>query len=153
MWLPEATSKLVSYFSPDQEDLTRRDAFYYASVVIGLTTLNLFFYYNCMLALTELGIRVRTSVCSLLYRKSLKLTLDSLSEVTVGKIITIMTKDVDVFFNFIYYGNDVWIPLVQTAVVCYLIYSKIGVAAFAGIGFFLIVLPLQSTHRRSTSIF
>ncbi|XP_063914044.1 probable multidrug resistance-associated protein lethal(2)03659 [Zophobas morio] len=143
VWLPEATSKLVSYFSPDQEDLTRRDAFYYASVVIGLTTLNLFFYYNCMLALTELGIRVRTSVCSLLYRKSLKLTLDSLSEVTVGKIITIMTKDVDVFFNFIYYGNDVWIPLVQTAVVCYLIYSKIGVAAFAGIGFFLIVLPLQ----------
>ncbi|XP_063914042.1 probable multidrug resistance-associated protein lethal(2)03659 [Zophobas morio] len=143
VWLPEATSKLVSYFSPDQEDLTRRDAFYYASVVIGLTTLNLFFYNNCMLALTELGIRVRTSVCSLLYRKSLRLTPDSLSEVTVGRIITVMTKDVDIFTDFFYNGNYVWIPLVQTVVVGYLIYSKIGVAAFAGIGFFLIVLPLQ----------
>lgn len=96
-----------------------------------------------MLALTELGTRVRTAIASLLYRKSLKLSPQALSNVTVGKITTIITRDVDTFEMWIYYGNDIWIGLVQTVIICYLIYNKIGVSSFAGILFFLIVLPAQ----------
>ncbi|RZC40830.1 uncharacterized protein BDFB_005146, partial [Asbolus verrucosus] len=143
IWSPEAFSKLISYFSPGQKEITKQNAIYYASVVIGLNVINLFFYHNYMLALTELGIKVRTAICSLLYRKSLKLNSESLSEVTVGKITTIITKDIDAFEMLIYYGNDIWIALVQTGIICYLIYSKIGVASFAGVIFFLIVLPIQ----------
>jgi ATP-binding cassette subfamily C (CFTR/MRP) protein 4 len=36
VWSPEAQSKLISYFSPNQTKLTKNDAIFYACVVIGL---------------------------------------------------------------------------------------------------------------------
>lgn len=72
------------------------------------------------------------------------MTEASLSEITMGKIITLITKDMFAIEMLILFGNDIWIGLIQTVLICYLIYAKIGVSAFAGVGFFLTVLPIQS---------
>ncbi|RZB38623.1 ABC membrane domain containing protein, partial [Asbolus verrucosus] len=140
---PKALSKLISYFSPGQTDLTIEDAYYYAALLIGVNLVNCIYVHNYHLAVTGLGIRVRTAFCSFIYRKALKLNPSHLGDISIGKIVTLMTKDVHSFESFIHFANDLWIGIVKTAVICYIIYNKIGVAGFAGIGFFLIVLPLQ----------
>ncbi|XP_019874089.2 probable multidrug resistance-associated protein lethal(2)03659 isoform X2 [Aethina tumida] len=58
-------------------------------------------------------------------------------------MVTLITKDVTAFEKIVFYGNDVWIGFVQAGIVCYLIYTRIGSPAFAGIGFFLFVMPIQ----------
>ena len=63
---------------------------------------------------------------------------------TVGKITTVINRDVEIFQQFVSQGNDMWIALVQTFMICYLVYNKIGIASWAGITFFFVVLPLQS---------
>ncbi|RZB40950.1 ABC tran and/or AAA 16 domain containing protein, partial [Asbolus verrucosus] len=83
-----------------------------------------------------------------LFRKGYKEDLEEkdlyeISATKSFKIVTLMTKDVHSFETFVHFANDLWIGVIKTAVICYVIYNKIGVAAFAGIGFFLIVLPLQ----------
>jgi ATP-binding cassette subfamily C (CFTR/MRP) protein 4 len=143
MTVPQALGKLVSYFSPGQTDLTKEDAIYYAATVIGLNIVNFVYTQNYLISLTEFGIRIRTAICSFVYRKALKMTETSLSDITMGKIITLITKDIMAIEMIVLFGNDIWIGLIQTAIICYLIYGKIGVAAFAGVGFFLVVLPLQ----------
>ncbi|CAH2012964.1 unnamed protein product [Acanthoscelides obtectus] len=106
---------------------------------------NITYLHNYLLHLTSMGIRIRTAFCALIYRKCLRLSPESLTTITTGNIVTLMTKDVAAFETMIMYANDVWIGCVQTVVIFYLLYRRVGVAAFVGVGLFLIMIPIQIT--------
>ncbi|KAJ8978758.1 hypothetical protein NQ317_017481 [Molorchus minor] len=113
--IPMAISKIVLYFKQGQEEVTERDVYYYAASLIGINFINIIYLHNYLLTITGLGIRVRTAFCSLMYRKCLRLTPSALSDLTTGKIVTLMTKDVGAFETIILYGNDIWIGFAQAA--------------------------------------
>ncbi|KAJ8923376.1 hypothetical protein NQ315_001934 [Exocentrus adspersus] len=140
---PEAIGKLVAYFHPRQTVLTLHDAIYYASIMIGLKLTHCFYFQNYVIYLQQLAIQIRTAFCSLIYRKSLKLSPEAVSEISLGNIITIVTKDVLQFEQSIWLFNDLWIAIVQTIVICYLIYAKIGLSSIVGVGMTLALVPLQ----------
>lgn len=143
MTIPMTLSKLVLYFQPHQQVMTKGEAYFYAILLIVLNMINIIYTHNYMLIIATLGIKIRTAFCSLMYRISMKLTAGSLSDISIGKIVTLMTKDVAAFEKIVLYGNDIWIGFVQAGIVCYLIYCKMGVAAFAGVGFLLVIIPIQ----------
>lgn len=111
--------------------------------MIGLYLFNIFFNCNVWLSFEELGIKIKVAVGSLLYRKALKLNGNSLTNTTMGRIITIINKDTDAMDLFMEYFNWVWIGIIQIVFICYLIYARIGIASVPGIVFFFIILPLQ----------
>nr|AVT42148.1 ABC transporter C [Lissorhoptrus oryzophilus] len=141
--IPLLIGKLVSYFVPEQTHVTKQDAITYAILIIALNIFNCLYLHNYQLLLTGLGIKIRTAFCSLIYRQVLKLPQEELSGFTAGKITTFIQKDVRTIQEFVKFGNDIWIGLVQACLVCYLIYIKMGVGAFSGLGTFVLVLPLQ----------
>lgn len=61
----------------------------------------------------------------------------------LGNIITIVTKDVQQFEATIWLFNELWIAVIQTVVICYLLYSKIGLASTIGITLLMLSIPLQ----------
>lgn len=71
----------------------------------------------------------------------------ALAEITMGKIVTLITKDIFAVELMVIFINEIWIGLFLTGLICYLIYQKIGVAAFVGVGFFLIILPIQGEFK------
>lgn len=97
--------------------------------------------------LAEVGIKVRTAVTTLVYRKTLKLGPSALSEVTMGKIVTLITRDVYSFENALIFINDIWISGIQISLISYLIFEKIGWSVFAGVGFYLATIPLQGKKK------
>lgn len=101
--------------------------------------------------MTELGIKIKTAFCSLIYRKSLKLTTSSLSRNGIGKIVTLISKDVNSFENMVIFLNDMWISLIVLVVASCIMYSKIGVSALIGLLLLVLVVPLQG--ELSLSIF
>lgn len=137
---------LVLYFQPHQHEITKGEACFYAVLLIGLNLLNTIYTHNYILLISTLGIRIKIAFCSLIYRKCLKLTPASLSQIPMGKIVTLMTKDVASFEKVILYGNDIWIGFAQAGIVCYLVYYKMGVAAFAGVGLLVAVIPIQGKN-------
>ncbi|XP_066253642.1 probable multidrug resistance-associated protein lethal(2)03659 [Euwallacea similis] len=139
---PLAVGKLVSYFNP-KTTLTFRDAVFYACLMIGLKFLHSLYMQNFSIYLGQLSINIRNSLCSLVYRKSLKMSSAAATEIGLGNIITVMTKDVVVFERAVGLFSEVWIEMLRTFLVCYLIYQKMGPASFAGVGTLLLVLPLQ----------
>ncbi|CAH2007293.1 unnamed protein product [Acanthoscelides obtectus] len=141
--IPWTISQLINYFQPNQTHLTDCDAYYLAALLIFLNLLNITYLHNYLLHLTSMGIRIRTAFCALIYRKCLRLSPESLTTITTGNIVTLMTKDVAAFETMIMYANDVWIGCVQTVVIFYLLYRRVGVAAFVGVGLFLIMIPIQ----------
>uniref|UniRef100_A0A0U9HY04 Putative ABCC protein n=1 Tax=Chrysomela populi TaxID=154003 RepID=A0A0U9HY04_CHRPP len=141
---PRALANVVAYFDPKKgRPISRNDLYQNAALVVGLNLLSTIYNHNYQQFVTEVGIKVRTAIVALIYRKALKLGPDSLSDISTGKIITLMTKDVFAFEKVLTFVNDMLIGLVQTAIVTYLIYTRIGFSVVAGVGFFLVIIPLQ----------
>lgn len=139
---PRVLGRLVSYFGTKSE-LTHRDAVFYAAILIVINFVYCTYAHNYMFWIMELGIRVRTAFCSLIYRKSLRLTQSSLSDISVGKLVTLITKDVNSFDAAIIFLNDMWISLILLSITSYLMYIKVGIAVFPGVIFLVLIIPLQ----------
>ncbi|CAG9817571.1 unnamed protein product [Phaedon cochleariae] len=140
---PNAVSKLVGYFKPGQTQMTLYDALYYAGIMVGLKAMHGFYYHNYRVYLNQLAIQIRTSFCSLIYRKTLKLSPKALGETNLGNIVTVITKDVLQFEHSIWLFNDLWTAVVQLIVICYFIYDRIGPASIVGILLLIALLPAQ----------
>lgn len=110
---------------------------------MAIFIINSFYTHNYILWVEQFAIEIRTAFSSLLYRKALKLTPSALSEISLGNIITLITKDVYTFQTSIFTINDTWNGLVQTVIICYILYSQIGAVTFIGIGILLSAIPLQ----------
>ncbi|KAG5882991.1 hypothetical protein JTB14_004330 [Gonioctena quinquepunctata] len=138
-----AISKLTSYFTPSQNEISQNDAYRYAALPLFLKLLYAIYYHNSLLWANRLGIEIKTSFLSLLYRKSLKLAPSAMVNTSLGNLVTLITKDDYTFEMTIWMLNDMWSGLLQTCVICYLLYVRIGAVSFLGIGVILSALPLQ----------
>nr|CAH7736267.1 unnamed protein product [Callosobruchus chinensis] len=144
---PEAVSKLVAYFQTGKK-MMFQDAIYYAGILVAIKFLHCFYFQNYQVYLSQLAIQIRASFCSLIYRKALKLSPAAQTETSLGQVVTVMTKDVSQFEHAIWLFNDLWIAVVQTVVVCYLIYSKIGWSSMLGVCILLTAVPVQAFMSR-----
>ncbi|RZC43262.1 ABC tran domain containing protein [Asbolus verrucosus] len=137
---PYATAKLVSYFAPNT-NLTKKDAYFYAAILIGLKLSNSIVTHNYYLLLAGLGIKISTALCTLVYKRILKMKQFHFQN--IGQVVTVITKDVNVVKKFINYGNDTWIGITQAVVLSFVLYRKIGLAALIGMTFLWLSLLLQ----------
>lgn len=141
--MPYSTSVFVSYFKPGQTDVSDSAAHFHAYVIMGLITLSCFYSHNYIIWVEQFAIEIRTAFSSLLYRKALKLTPSALSQISLGNIVTLITKDVYSFQTSIFTINDTWNGVVQTVIICYILHTQIGPVTFIGIGILLSAIPLQ----------
>ncbi|CAH0557527.1 unnamed protein product [Brassicogethes aeneus] len=138
----DAVSNLIGYFSPHSK-LTKNDAYYYASVVLGINFFRIIYMHNYILVLHKFALKVRTAFSALIYRKALRLTPAAMAEIGVGNIVTLITKDVSAFESSVWTINDMWVGGFRTIYVSYLIYAKMGWVGLLGVAMLFVVTPLQ----------
>ena len=146
---PHALSKIISYFNPGQTEMTKNDLYLWSGLLIGVNLIDVFYAHNYHMEMAALGIKIRAAFCSFIYRKALKLNPAQLGDISIGKIVTLITKDVSCLERFSYLVNDLWIAGLKAGVAGYVVYRKINVAAFAGVGFFFLILPIQGESSNS----
>lgn len=108
--------------------------------------------HNYILFVQQLAIEIKTSFSSLIYRKALKLTPSALSEISLGNIVTLITKDVHTFEQSIWMINEFWVSAIQTCVLCYLLYTRIGFVSFIGVGILISIMPVQCKYTVCSNI-
>ncbi|RZB40222.1 ABC tran domain containing protein, partial [Asbolus verrucosus] len=141
---PFVVGKIVSYFVPSQTELSKNSVTFYGCPLIILTFVELLYNQHYIFMLGALEIRIRTALCSLIYRKALRLSLDIQTEdVAIGKIVTFFSKDVNSFEMFIDKINEIWICTFKAIVVSCILYHKIGATALVPIVLFFLLMPLQ----------
>lgn len=133
----------MEYFIPNQTSVTKLSAYCYATGIIITTFLKILLGHNNVLALTHLGMKVRVSCCSLIYRKSLTLSKRALVDTTVGQMINLLSNDVNRFDMGAVCFPDLVVAPVQLAITVYLLYTTLGPTAITGIAAFLLFIPVQ----------
>ena len=140
---PTAIGRLVSYFSKNSEAITKSDAYFYAGMVITIYFVEIFLDHGYNLYVMQLAQKMKIAVSSLVYRTSLKMATSSIAEISIGKIVVLITKDVMTFEFAAIFTNDIWIGVIQLFVMTYVIYIHMGLAAFPAVGFLLLITPIQ----------
>jgi hypothetical protein len=75
-----------------------------------------------------------------------KLEPSALSDIGIGKIVTLISKDVTSFESAIIFLNDIWISVILLTITSVLMYSRVGVSALAGVLFLVLVIPLEGKY-------
>ncbi|KAJ8925148.1 hypothetical protein NQ315_001333 [Exocentrus adspersus] len=140
---PYGQSKLISYFESSQSDISKTDAYYCAGIVTLLKVASVFFWRHIAIYEFYLGIKIRASLKSLLYRKALRLSSAAFSDTNLGNIVTILTKDINTIEENLWMMMEFVIAFIQTGTISYLLWNRMGNAAFVGIGLLFFSLPLQ----------
>lgn len=139
----------LSYFKVASTTSTETAA-YAGAALVTITFFNslLNAHYNTMSS--HIGLRMRAAVCSLVFRKCLKLDMISTRETAPGQIVNLVSNDVSRFDLVTVTSHFMWSSPIITLMVTYIIYEDIGNAAFFGLAAAFCVIPLQSYAGKIT---
>ncbi|XP_025829254.1 multidrug resistance-associated protein 4-like [Agrilus planipennis] len=101
----------------------------------------------------HLGMQMRVAVCSLIYRKSLKLNQSAFEEVSTGQLVNLLSNDVDRFDSLLLHIHSLWLCPVEIVIIIILIYFHVGFTATLGSIFLVIFLPIQICLGKRISLY
>nr|AKC34058.1 ABCC4-like protein [Spodoptera litura]AKC34900.1 ABCC4-like protein [Spodoptera litura] len=148
---PVFLGKLVEFYSPGHS-MKPKEAYMYAAAVVACSALNVFVVHPYMMAILHMGMKFRVACCSLIYRKSLRLSKTALGETTVGQVVNLLSNDVNRFDVAIIFLHYLWIGPLATVIITYFMWVEISWAAVVGVGFMLAFIPLQAYLGKRTSV-
>ncbi|CAG9771150.1 unnamed protein product [Ceutorhynchus assimilis] len=139
---PYITSKFISYFGQTSK-ISRNDAYFYGGIVILLAIFHCFWIHNYFMMQFKLELQIKASLTSLIYRKVLKLRPGEISETSMGNIVTILTKDIKLVVHNIWTLSEMAIGTIQTLMVFYLLYARMGPPSTIAMGMLFAGLIVQ----------
>lgn len=141
---PILKGKIVSYFTPNQTEVSLKQAYIYVGILIAATFSGTTFFHSYLFAIEQLTLKVKIALCTLIYRKSLRLNSFFTSKIASGQAVTLISKDV-YFFDFtLFLIHKLFVGTVQMFIMIYMMYVQIGVSALIGAAVLIASIPLQS---------
>ncbi|XP_018322257.1 multidrug resistance-associated protein 4-like [Agrilus planipennis] len=150
---PMILGMFIRQFSTLSEG-TLNDKLILGGILLAMSTITVLTYHQLNLLLSQIGMRVRVACSSLIYRKLLRLSTKSLNEAAAGKVVNLLSNDVNRFDLVVILLHFFWIMPIQVVLLTYLIWREVGVSAFIGVAVMLILtLPLQGAIAKLASMF
>ncbi|XP_068002965.1 ATP-binding cassette sub-family C member 6 isoform X2 [Melanerpes formicivorus] len=125
--------------------------YFYAFTLFLLACLQTLFEQRYMYMCLVLGLRLKTAVTGLVYRKILVLSNASRKAATVGEIVNLVSVDVQKLMDLIVYFNGTWLAPIRIIICFIFLWQLLGPSALTSIAVFLFLLPLNFmiTKKRS----
>ncbi|KAM3966456.1 LOW QUALITY PROTEIN: ATP-binding cassette subfamily C member 4-like [Aphomia sociella] len=140
---PLLFAQLLLFWSADST-IDQETATYYAIGMILSNWVAAFLNHHGNMYCQQFGMKLRVATSSLMFRKIMRMNNGSLGETTAGKVVNLLSNDLqrfDLAFLFLHY---VWIIPLQLAAVCYLGFMQAGYAALIGLAALIIIaVPIQ----------
>ncbi|KAJ8918454.1 hypothetical protein NQ315_008151 [Exocentrus adspersus] len=150
---PLLMARLLKYYEPNQTEVNETEAYIYSSLIVVASFINVLCIHSYLVYVFHLGMKLRVAVCSLIYRKALKLSKSSLAETTIGQMVNLLSNDVGRFDFATLHVHTLWIAPAETIVVMSLMYVYIGPTGLIGAVFLLLFIPFQMYMGKKTSQF
>lgn len=134
----------ISYFAQIEGfEVTRIDAYWYATGIVLSTAFTLLTAHPFTLFVIKMSCKVRVACSGLIYQKTLRLTKSLADDGENGKIINLLTNDLDKIDMALLVLHDVAKGPLEALVFFIVVYIEIGVSAVVGMVFLVSFVPLQ----------
>ncbi|XP_059352167.1 multidrug resistance-associated protein 1-like isoform X3 [Daphnia carinata] len=145
---PQILSLLIGFVEDTSQESWKG---YLYAVILTLTamlqTLILGQYFQRMFVI---GMQIRTSIVSSIYRKAIKISNSARKESTVGEIVNLMSVDAQRFMDLTTYLNMLWSAPLQIGLAIYFLYQILGPSVFAGLGVMILLIPVNGVLANAT---
>lgn len=137
------------YYMSNSSEITKQQAYIYASVIAVLTIFTTTLTHNFMLRLVYVGMKMKVAGSWLIYKKSLRLSRNALNDYTVGKIVNLLSNDINRFERGVIHLHTIVLAPIIVVINLYIMYAYVGLTACSGMVGYLLYLPLQSKYMHS----
>ncbi|NWY76647.1 MRP6 protein, partial [Erithacus rubecula] len=127
--------------------------YFYAFSMFLLGCLQTLFEQHYMYRCLVLGLRLRTALTGLVYRKILVMSNASRKEATTGEIVNLVSVDVQKLMDLIIYFNGTWLAPIRIIICFVFLWQLLGPSALTAIAVFLLLLPLNFVITKKRSQF
>jgi ABC-type multidrug transport system fused ATPase/permease subunit len=133
---------LVRYFS-DMETLSSAGLWSMVALLFVCPMLSSVTAAHSNRIMAHIGCQVRNIVITTLYRKALTISASRRQAISTGRILTMFSGDTNQIRLFLYFVNNFVVAPFQLAAALYLIYQQVSVATFVGLGYQVVIIPVQ----------
>ncbi|KAK3751067.1 hypothetical protein RRG08_044643 [Elysia crispata] len=133
--------KLLDYFTPDSTT-SKTEAWLYATGVVLCSVTLAIAHHPYFFGTARIGMRIRVGLCSLMYKKCLRLSNKSLNESSVGQIVNLMSNDVAMFDQGMFF-HFLWVGPLQCLVALVYLWYRLGPQLLAAMAVVLLLMPTQ----------
>uniref|UniRef100_A0A8C5TUD7 Canalicular multispecific organic anion transporter 2 n=1 Tax=Malurus cyaneus samueli TaxID=2593467 RepID=A0A8C5TUD7_9PASS len=99
------------------------------------------------------GMRLRTGITGVIYRKSLAITNSAKRSSTVGEIVNLMSVDAQRFTDLMTFLNMLWSAPLQIFLALYFLWQTLGPSVLAGVAVMVLLIPFNSAIAIKTRAF
>ncbi|XP_032066135.1 canalicular multispecific organic anion transporter 2 isoform X2 [Thamnophis elegans] len=99
------------------------------------------------------GMRLRTGIIGMVYRKSLVITNSAKRSSTVGEIVNLMSVDAQRFMDLTTFLNMLWSAPLQICLALYFLWQTLGPSVLAGVAVMVLLIPLNAVIAMKTRAF
>ncbi|KAJ8674819.1 hypothetical protein QAD02_010605 [Eretmocerus hayati] len=139
---PIFLGEFLEYFKSERSTSYERALVCASGISIG-TLLTVIAANQVSFLTNNLGSKVRIAICSLIYRKALRLSKAAVGEVTPGKVVNLLANDVGIFELVPCFLHHMWsAPLISLMIASVLIY-KDGCSGIIGLVVIFLVVSIQ----------
>eukprot|EP00053_Salpingoeca_punica_P008395 m.75471 g.75471 ORF g.75471 m.75471 type:complete len:1454 (-) comp14582_c0_seq1:396-4757(-) len=89
------------------------------------------------------GMNMRTASISMIYRKALRMSKDSMSKISSGMVVNMASSDVERFMQGAMLAHFIILAPIQACFVLWLTWEQIGPSALGGVGLLFALTPLH----------
>ncbi|XP_054875423.1 multidrug resistance-associated protein 1-like isoform X2 [Amphiprion ocellaris] len=139
--VPQVLSVLLGFMRDKDAEMWK--GLLFASLLFILSCLQSVLHHQFMFHCFTVGMRLKTAVMGLVYRKSLLMSSAARQQGTLGEIINLISADTQKLMDFVVYFNSVWIAPIEIALCFYFLWQLLGLPALAGITAVVLIFPLN----------
>ncbi|NXN95747.1 MRP3 protein, partial [Rhinopomastus cyanomelas] len=99
------------------------------------------------------GMRLRTGITGVIYRKSLVITNSAKRSSTVGEIVNLMSVDAQRFMDLVTFLNMLWSAPLQIFLALYFLWKTLGPSVLAGVAVMVLLIPFNAAIAMKTRAF
>uniref|UniRef100_A0A3P8Q6F2 ABC-type glutathione-S-conjugate transporter n=1 Tax=Astatotilapia calliptera TaxID=8154 RepID=A0A3P8Q6F2_ASTCA len=147
--IPQVLSLLLDFMRDEDAPLWK--GYFYATLMFLLSCLQSLFNHQYMYTCFTVGMRVKTAVMGLVYRKSLVINSSARRTCTVGEIVNLVSADTQKLMDFVVYFNAVWLAPIEIALCLFFLWQQLGPSALAGIATVILIFPLNGFIAKKRS--
>ncbi|XP_076243243.1 ATP-binding cassette sub-family C member 4 [Calliopsis andreniformis] len=149
---PMLLGGLLRYFKKDTTE-TYETALMYAGGISLATFINVISLNQAIFGAFHVGAKIRVAVCSVVYRKALRLSRTALGETAPGKVVNLVANDVNRFDLVSIFIHHMWSAPISALIIAYILYTEAGYSGLIGIAAVFVVVPIQSYTGKLSSKF